>query len=58
MSVMAKASGPRESFTGWTDVDLSCRESRGASGPRDRARRIDTDIVYTSVLKRAIRTQG
>jgi 2,3-bisphosphoglycerate-dependent phosphoglycerate mutase len=46
-------------FTGWTDVDLSdagCEEARQAG--RELAREgIVPQIVFTSVLKRAIRTQ-
>ena len=46
-------------FTGWTDVDLSpqgCDEARQAG--RELAREdIQPDVVFTSVLKRAIRTQ-
>ena len=46
-------------FTGWTDVDLSalgCEEARQAG--RELAREgIVPDVVFTSVLKRAIRTQ-
>jgi len=46
-------------FTGWTDVDLSatgCEEARQAG--RELAREgILPDVVFTSVLKRAIRTQ-
>jgi 2,3-bisphosphoglycerate-dependent phosphoglycerate mutase len=46
-------------FTGWTDVDLStqgCEEAQQAG--RELAREdIVPDVVFTSVLKRAIRTQ-
>jgi 2,3-bisphosphoglycerate-dependent phosphoglycerate mutase len=46
-------------FTGWTDVDLSaqgCEEARQAG--RELAREgIQPEVVFTSVLKRAIRTQ-
>ena len=46
-------------FTGWTDVDLSaqgCEEARQAG--RELAREgVVPDVVFTSVLKRAIRTQ-
>ena len=45
-------------FTGWTDVDLSedgCAEARDA-GRRLVAEKLDFDVAYTSVLKRAIRT--
>jgi len=46
-------------FTGWTDVDLTalgCEEARQAG--RELAREgIVPDVVFTSVLKRAIRTQ-
>ena len=46
-------------FTGWTDVDLSAKgvdEARGAGREIARAG-LAPDTVYTSVLKRAIRTQ-
>ncbi len=46
-------------FTGWTDVDLSVQgieEARQAGREIARAGLIP-DVVYTSVLKRAIRTQ-
>lgn len=45
-------------FTGWTDVDLSeqgVREAHGA-GQILREEGYEFDLVYTSVLKRAIRT--
>src|SRR5262245_14584876 len=45
-------------FTGWTDVDLSdvgIGEAR-AAGKLLRKEGYDFDLVYTSVLKRAIRT--
>lgn len=45
-------------FTGWVDVDLSpegCQEARCA-GDRLHAEGMTFDLVYTSVLKRAIRT--
>lgn len=45
-------------FTGWHDVDLSeqgLREARSA-GQVLRAENFEFDLVYTSVLKRAIRT--
>jgi 2,3-bisphosphoglycerate-dependent phosphoglycerate mutase len=46
-------------FTGWIDVDLTplgCEEAR--AGARELARaRLLPDVVFTSVLKRAIRTQ-
>ncbi len=46
-------------FTGWTDVDLS---AQGIEEARQAGREIASaglvpDVVYTSVLKRAIRTQ-
>ena len=47
-------------FTGWTDVDLSDAGLRGGGPGRPRAARrrsCTIDIVFTSVLKRAIRTQ-
>ena len=46
-------------FTGWTDVDLSVQgieEARQAGREIARAG-LTPDVVYTSVLKRAIRTQ-
>lgn len=45
-------------FTGWTDVDLSeaGREEARAAGRLLREEGFEFDIVYTSVLKRAIRT--
>lgn len=45
-------------FTGWTDVDLSPEGRREACDAGDRLRGggITFDLVYTSVLKRAIRT--
>ena len=46
-------------FTGWTDVDLSahgCEEARQAGRELARAGFVP-DVVFTSVLKRAIRTQ-
>jgi len=46
-------------FTGWTDVDLTpqgCDEARQAGRELARAG-LEPDIVLTSVLKRAIRTQ-
>lgn len=45
-------------FTGWTDVDLTpqgMKEAREA-GEQMKAAGLDFDVVYTSVLKRAIRT--
>jgi 2,3-bisphosphoglycerate-dependent phosphoglycerate mutase len=47
-------------FTGWTDVDLT---DLGRSEAREAARLLiedgyDFDVIYTSVLKRAIRTLG
>jgi 2,3-bisphosphoglycerate-dependent phosphoglycerate mutase len=45
-------------FTGWTDVDLSEKgraEAREA-GRRMAAEKLDFDVAFTSVLKRAIRT--
>jgi 2,3-bisphosphoglycerate-dependent phosphoglycerate mutase len=45
-------------FTGWTDVDLSelgVNEAR-SSGKLLREEGYEFDVVYTSVLKRAIRT--
>ena len=45
-------------FTGWTDVDLSeggRAEARDA-GRRLAAEKLEFDVAYTSVLKRAIRT--
>jgi 2,3-bisphosphoglycerate-dependent phosphoglycerate mutase len=46
-------------FTGWTDVDLTvqgCEEARQAGRELARAA-IVPEVVFTSVLKRAIRTQ-
>jgi len=46
-------------FTGWIDVDLSpqgCEEARAAGRELERAG-VVPDVVFTSVLKRAIRTQ-
>ncbi len=46
-------------FTGWIDIDLSaqgCEEARAAGRELARARFVP-DIVFTSVLKRAIRTE-
>lgn len=47
-----------ERFTGWTDIDLT---GEGVGQARQAARllreaRIEPDVVYTSMLKRAIRT--
>jgi 2,3-bisphosphoglycerate-dependent phosphoglycerate mutase len=46
-------------FTGWIDIDLSpqgCEEARAAGREAGRAGFVP-DLVFTSVLKRAIRTQ-
>lgn len=45
-------------FTGWTDVDLSAqgRQEARAAGKLLREEGFEFDLVYTSVLKRAIRT--
>lgn len=45
-------------FTGWTDVDLSEQgvEEARAAGKLLRDEKYEFDLVYTSVLKRAIRT--
>ena len=45
-------------FTGWTDVDLSerGRNEAAAAGRSLKEAGLSFDIVYTSVLKRAIRT--
>jgi len=45
-------------FTGWTDVDLTekGREEARAGGQALKEQGFEFDIVYTSVLKRAIRT--
>ena len=45
-------------FTGWTDVDLSAQgnQEAHAAGKTLREEGFDFDRVYTSVLKRAIRT--
>ncbi len=47
-------------FTGWTDVDLT---ARGVVEAREAGRLLKEsgyvfDVAYTSVLKRAIRTDG
>lgn len=46
-------------FTGWTDVDLSEKGENEAreAGKRMKEAGISFDIAYSSVLKRAIRTQ-
>ncbi len=46
-------------FTGWTDVDLSekGREEAAAAGKALKEAGFQFDLVFTSVLKRAIRTQ-
>lgn len=46
-------------FTGWTDVDLSeqGRAEATAAGKLLRAEKYEFDLVFTSVLVRAIRTQ-
>ena len=45
-------------FTGWTDVDLTRKVARRPAGRARAAREgIQPDMVFTSVLKRAIRTQ-
>jgi 2,3-bisphosphoglycerate-dependent phosphoglycerate mutase len=45
-------------YTGWTDVDLSPRgiQEAIAAGQRLKSAGFEFDVVYTSVLKRAIRT--
>lgn len=45
-------------FTGWTDVDLSEKGLKEAQSAADllKAQGFEFDLVYTSVLKRAIRT--
>ena len=45
-------------FTGWMDIDLSLRswEEAAQAGRLMKNRRLDFDIAFTSVLKRAIRT--
>lgn len=45
-------------FTGWTDVDLTerGREEAKKAGQQIRDSKIEVDIVFTSVLTRAIRT--
>jgi 2,3-bisphosphoglycerate-dependent phosphoglycerate mutase len=45
-------------FTGWTDVDLSDkgREEAREAGRLMAAEKMEFDVVFTSVLKRAIRT--
>jgi len=46
-------------FTGWTDVDLSeqGRAEATAAGKLLRAEKFEFDMIFTSVLKRAIRTE-
>ena len=46
-------------FTGWTDVDLSekGRAEAQAAGRLMAAERFEFDVAYTSLLRRAIRTQ-
>ncbi|MBK3719587.1 2,3-bisphosphoglycerate-dependent phosphoglycerate mutase [Staphylococcus arlettae] len=45
-------------FTGWADVDLSEQGKQEAitSGQKLKRQEIEIDIVYTSLLKRAINT--
>ena len=45
-------------FTGWTDVDLSARgvEEARAAGRLLKSEGLSFDLVFTSVLQRAIRT--
>ncbi|NLK09797.1 MAG: 2,3-bisphosphoglycerate-dependent phosphoglycerate mutase, partial [Staphylococcus equorum] len=45
-------------FTGWADVDLSEQGENEAitSGKKLKAQGIEIDIVYTSLLERAIQT--
>ncbi|GIX06626.1 MAG: 2,3-bisphosphoglycerate-dependent phosphoglycerate mutase [Candidatus Poribacteria bacterium] len=43
-------------FTGWVDVDLSPRGEEEARQAGEKLRDIPFDVVFTSVLKRAIRT--
>ena len=45
-------------FTGWADVDLSEQGENEAitSGEKLKAQGIEIDIVYTSLLERAIKT--
>ena len=45
-------------FTGWADVDLSDQGKKEAitSGKKLKEQQIDIDIVYTSLLRRAINT--
>ncbi|WP_278926247.1 2,3-diphosphoglycerate-dependent phosphoglycerate mutase [Staphylococcus auricularis] len=45
-------------FTGWADVDLSDqgREEAIQSGQKLKAQHIDIDVVFTSLLQRAIKT--
>ncbi|MBK8173781.1 MAG: 2,3-diphosphoglycerate-dependent phosphoglycerate mutase [Rhodospirillales bacterium] len=47
-------------FTGWVDVDLSekGREEARRGGEQMKAEGFEVDICFTSVLKRAIRTQA
>ena len=43
-------------FTGWVDVDLSALGEKEAKEAGVKLRSMPIDVVYTSVLKRAIRT--
>ncbi|MFM8569810.1 MAG: 2,3-bisphosphoglycerate-dependent phosphoglycerate mutase [Candidatus Kapaibacterium sp.] len=43
-------------FTGWVDVDLSARGEEEARSAGAMLRAVPVDVLFTSVLKRAIRT--
>src|SRR5690606_8570570 len=43
-------------FTGWTDVDLTDKGRQEAQQAGDLLKSFEFDMVFTSVLKRAIRT--
>lgn len=43
-------------FTGWVDVDLSAKGEEEARAAGERLKDVPVDVVFTSVLTRAIRT--
>ncbi|MFM8438813.1 MAG: histidine phosphatase family protein, partial [Candidatus Kapaibacterium sp.] len=43
-------------FTGWVDVDLSARGEEEARNAGAMLRAVPVDVLFTSVLKRAVRT--